>query len=166
MDIPQLGPCALIVLFSYRSRQVNRKVVEMFEDGAANLLVRGASRPQVRRCSAGNARHAPERRRAKLLVFCHEKLCPVPNVRRQPVEFSVQLVVPRDFSVSLLDVLHHVDDLTQDSVESSDRIVRWWRERRLVAHSPRTAMTDPSGSLNIEVAPNGDSKDSITVDTD
>jgi hypothetical protein len=36
----------------------------------------------------------------------------------------MQCVVRRDFSVSLLDILHDVDDLTQDSIECGDRIVR------------------------------------------
>ena len=33
----------------------------------------------------------------------------------------------RDLPVRLLDLLHHIDDLTQDSVESGDRIMRCWR---------------------------------------
>jgi len=37
----------------------------------------------------------------------------------------VHLMGIGNFSIGLLYILHHVDDLTQDSVESVDRIV-WW----------------------------------------
>jgi hypothetical protein len=130
VDLSKQGPRALIVLFSSGGRQVSRKLVEMIKDGSANLFVGGVSRPEVRWCSAGHAGDAPERRRTKLLVFCHQKTCPVPQVLKKPLELPVQLIVLWDFPESLLDVLHHVDDLTQDSVESGDGIVRWWRVGR------------------------------------
>ncbi len=102
----------------------------MIKDGSANLFVCGVSRPEVRWCSAGNAWDASERRRTKLLVLCHQKARPGPQVLKEPVELPVHLVVLWDFPRSLLDVLHHVDDLAQDSVESGDGIVRWWRVGR------------------------------------
>ncbi len=38
----------------------------------------------------------------------------------------MEFMVPRDLPISLFDVLHDVDDLTQDFIESGDRIVRSW----------------------------------------
>ncbi len=37
----------------------------------------------------------------------------------------MQFMVTWDLAVCLLDIQHQVDDLTQDSVEGSDGVVRW-----------------------------------------
>ena len=110
-DISQEGPRALIVLFCLGGRQVNRKLVKMIKEGSANLFVRGVSRPEVHRCSAGDARDASKRRRPKLLVLCHQKARPGPQILEEPVDLPVQFMVFRDFPVSLLDVLHYVNYL-------------------------------------------------------
>ncbi len=120
LDIPQEDPCALIVLFSLSGPQVNRKLVEMTTDSLPDLFVCGAARPEVRWCSAGSGRYAPKGRRAELFVFFHQDARPVLQVLKEPIEFPVYLMVLWDLSVRLLHLLHHVDDLTQDSVESSD----------------------------------------------
>ncbi len=129
-DLPEKSPRARIVLFSLGRHEMHGKSVEKIEDGTANLFVRGGARPEVRRGAAGNARNAPERRRPKVLVFFHQKTRPVPDVLEEPVEPPVQRVVVRDLSVRLLDLLHDVDDLTQDSVEGCDRVVGWWHVAR------------------------------------
>ena len=95
---------------------MNRKLVKMIKDGSANLFACGVTWPEVRWCSAGNAWDAPERRRTELLVFCHQKARPGPQVLKKPVELPVHLMILWDFPGSLLDVLRHVDDVTQDSV--------------------------------------------------
>jgi hypothetical protein len=125
LDALQEGFGVLIILLSSGSHHMHRELVEEVKDGSTNLVVCGVSRPEVRWRSAGNARHAAQRRGAKDLVFSHQKARPGPQVRKELVEFPVQLMVRWDLSVSLLDVLHDVDDLTQDSIESGDRIVRW-----------------------------------------
>ena len=60
-----------------------------------------------------------------MLFLCREKARPGPQVFKKSVEPAVHLMVPRDFPVSLLDVLHHVDDLAQDTVECGNRVVGW-----------------------------------------
>jgi hypothetical protein len=125
LDFAQEGPGLLVVLFSLSGHQVSRKLVEMIEDGSADLFVGRVSRPEVRGSSAGNADHIPERGGTKFFVFCHQLARPVPEVLKEPVEFPVHLMGVGNFSVCLLDVLHHVDDLTQDSVERVGRII-WW----------------------------------------
>ena len=125
LDAPEEGTGVLVVLLSLGRRHVHGESVEVIKDGSTNLLVCGASGPEVRWRSAGDARHAPERRCPELQVFGHQEARPGPHVLKELVEFPMQLMVRWDLSVSLLDVLHHVDDLTQDSVESGDRIVRW-----------------------------------------
>jgi len=125
LDVVQQGPGVLVVLLSLRGHEVGGKSVEMIEDGSANLFVRGGSRPEVRGYPAGNADHAPKWGRAKFFVLCHQEPRPAPEVLEKPVEFAVHLVGVGNFPVGLFDILHHVDDLTQDSVESVDRIV-WW----------------------------------------
>jgi hypothetical protein len=125
LDFAQEDPGVLVVLFSLSNPEVSRKLAKMIEDGSANLFVSGASRPEVRGYSASNADHAPEGGRTKFFIFCHQKARPAPEVLKKPVEFPVNLMGIGNFSVSLLDVLHDVDDLTQDSVESVDRIIRW-----------------------------------------
>ena len=78
----------------------------------------------------GNGWHTPKRRITKLLVLFHEKACPGPQAFKKPLELLVHLVVPWHLPVSLLDFLHHVDDLAQDTVECGGRLVRWWRVSR------------------------------------
>lgn len=124
LDFPQEDPGTLIILFCLRGRQVSRKLVKMNKNGSSNIFVGGVTRPEIRWCSAGNSWYAADRRRTKLLVFCHQNARPRPQVVKKPVELPVHLMVLRDLPVRLLDLLHHVDDLTQDSVESGDRIVR------------------------------------------
>ena len=62
-----------------------------------------------------------------MLVLCHERARPGLQVFEKPLELPVHLMVPGDFPVSLLDVLHHVDDLAQDIVECGDRLAGWRR---------------------------------------
>jgi hypothetical protein len=102
----------------------------MIDNFSAHLLVRRDSRPEVRRRSAGNARHARERRDAELLVFFDQEIRPFPQVVEEPVELRMQLVVLRDLAVRLLYVLDNVEDLTQDSIEGDDRIIRCREDRR------------------------------------
>src|ERR1700678_3279638 len=100
-------------------------MVEMFEDGSADLFVSGASGPQVRGCSSGDTHQIPEGGGTKFVILLHQKAGPAPEVIKEPVELPVHLVGVGNFSVRLLDILHHIDDLTQDSVEGDDRII-WW----------------------------------------
>jgi hypothetical protein len=123
-DAHEQRPGVLIVLLCLGGRDVHRELVEVIEDGSTNLFVCGVPRPEIRRRPAGDARHGSEGRRAKVLVFGHQKARPGPEVCKEPVELLMQLVVRWDLSVGLLDVLHNVDDLTQDSIECGDRIVR------------------------------------------
>ena len=62
-----------------------------------------------------------------MLVLFHEKARPGPQAFKKPLELLVHLMVPGDLPVSLLDFLHHVDDLAQDTVECGGRLVGWWR---------------------------------------
>jgi hypothetical protein len=139
LDVLQEEAGALIVLCSLRSGQVERELVKVPDDGLADLLVRGISRPQVRWGSAGNARDAAKGGRTKLLIFGHQKARPVPQVVKETVERPVEFMVPRDLAVSLLDVLHHVDDLAQNSVEGDNRILWSWRIGRRTGLFPRIA---------------------------
>jgi hypothetical protein len=50
----------------------------------------------------------------------------------------VHLMGVGHFSIRLLDLLHNVDDLTQDSVESCEGIIRWFVRSRLSLSSPGT----------------------------
>jgi hypothetical protein len=124
LDAPEQGPGILVVLLCLRSRDVHRELIKVVEDGPTNLFVCGVPRPEIRRRSARDARHGSERRRAEVLVFDHQKARPGPEVCKETVELLMQFMVRWDLSVSLLDVLYDVDDLTQDSIECGDRIVR------------------------------------------
>jgi hypothetical protein len=121
----QEGPSALVVLISLSGYQVSRKLVEMIKYGTANLFVGGAARPEVWGYSARDAKHVSERGATKFFIFCHKKCRPGPEVVKKPVEFRVYLMGIGNFSVGLFDILHNVDDLAQDSVESVDRLI-WW----------------------------------------
>jgi hypothetical protein len=117
LDTLQQGPRSLIGLFPPGSREVYRKSVQMIEDGSANLFVRGVSRPEVQRRSASGTWDASKRRRTKLLAFGHQKAGPASQILKKLVELLVQFMISRDLPISLLDVRHHVNDLTQSSVE-------------------------------------------------
>jgi hypothetical protein len=127
LNIFQDEPCILIVLCTLRYGQVSRELVKMTDDGSAHLLVRGIPRPKVRWYPASNAWDASEGRRPEDLIFCHQEARPSPQVLEETVKLPVKFMISRDFPVGLLDVLHHIDDLTQDSVESDDRVVWSWR---------------------------------------
>src|ERR1700722_4841054 len=88
-DLTEEGSGVLVVLFSLGSRDVNRKLIQITEDGGANLFIRRVSRPEIRGCPAGNAGHARQGRRAEFLVFRHQKAGPGPEVFKEPVEFRV-----------------------------------------------------------------------------
>ena len=68
----------------------------------------------------------PKRRRTKLGVFSHQKARPGPQILEELVELPMQFMVSWDLPIRLLDIRHQVDDLTQDSVEGGDGVVRWW----------------------------------------
>jgi len=61
VDVAEKGSGVLVVLFSLGSYEVHGKLIEMIEDGAADLFVSGVSRPEVGRFSAGDAGHVLER---------------------------------------------------------------------------------------------------------
>ena len=126
LDTSQQCPRSRIVLFILGSQQVGRKSVHVIEDRSANFFVGGVTRPKVQRSAAGNARNAPKRRRTKLGVFSHQEARPGPQILQELVEMPMQFMVSWDLPIRLLDIRHQVDDLTQDSVEGSDGVGRWW----------------------------------------
>ena len=65
LDPREEGTCVLVVLLSLRRREVSRELVQMIEDGSANLVVCRVSRPEIRWRSPGDAGHAPESRRPR-----------------------------------------------------------------------------------------------------
>jgi len=104
---------------------MDRKSVHVIENRSANFFVRGVARPKVLRRATSSAGDTPQRRRTKLRVFSHHKARPVPQILEELVELPMQFMVSWDLPVCLLDIQHQVNDLTQDSVEGSDGVVRW-----------------------------------------
>jgi hypothetical protein len=123
VNVGEHSPWTGVVLLGQGNGQVVGQPVEMINNGPANFFVRGRPRPKVRRCSAGNTRHARQRRNAKLLVFLDEEARPVSQPVEEPVELGVQMMVLGDPPVGLLHFLDEIDDLTQDLVEGRDAIV-------------------------------------------
>lgn len=123
LNVLEHSPWSLIVLLCQSDRHVTCETVEVIEDGAADVFVRGSPRPKVRWRSAGNARHARKGRYASLFVLLHQKACPDPQVIEEPVELAVQFMVLGDLPVGLLYVLDQFDNLAKDLVESSESIV-------------------------------------------
>jgi len=114
---------AVIILFLLGNREVICHSVKMIHEGPAYLFVRGGSGPKIERRPTGNARHARKRRDAKLLVFLDQQARPAFQVLEKPIDLGVQFVATGDLSGRLLDVLDHVNNVTQHAVEGGDRIV-------------------------------------------
>jgi hypothetical protein len=117
------SPRSVIILFLLGNREVICHSVKMIHEGPAYLFVRGGSGPKIERRPTGNARHARKRRDAKLLVFLDQQARPAFQVLEKPIDLGVQFVATGDLSGRLLDVLDHVNNVTQHAVEGGDRIV-------------------------------------------
>lgn len=113
----------VILLLSERCAQVLTQPVEMLADDPADLLVARGPVPGAGWRSAGRARHARQRRHAKCLVLIREQPGPRSEVGEEPVKQRVEGVRLGDPSVSLSDVQDRIDDLAEDLVQGSGRIL-------------------------------------------
>ena len=96
---------------------------EVLADDVTDLLVGRRARPEGRRRSAGDARHARQWRHSQHLVLIGEQAGPAPKVGKELVEPGSQNVRVGNLLMGLLDVLHHVDDLAEHLIQRRDRIV-------------------------------------------
>jgi hypothetical protein len=91
------------------------------------LLVSGASRPKIEWLSAFSARHERQWAHTKSLVAIAKQRLPSHEIAEELIELAVQLVCLRDFPIGLFDLLDHVDDFAQHTVEGSRGVI-WHRD--------------------------------------